>query len=116
MEVSEILLLIGGVGGVNGITEAIKGWRRRHVQARHDIAGVVSEENENYRKQIDWYEQRLKERDIKVDSIYGELRAEQKAHLDTLNRLHEVELKLAEAEVRKCHKRGCSDRIPPSDY
>ena len=65
---------------------------------------------------MDWLESRLAERDAKIDHLYEELRAEQKARLEEIHRRHEVELKLAEAEVKKCHKHGCGDRIPPSDY
>lgn len=80
------------------------------------MAEVVAAENEIERNQVSWLEARLAERDKKIDAIYSELRAEQTARLEEVHRRHEVELKLAEAEVRKCHKRGCTDRIPPSDY
>lgn len=86
------------------------------MQYRQDVAEVVASENENERKQVSWLEARLAERDKKIDAIYAELRAEQAARLEEVHRRHEVELQLAEAEVKKCHKRGCGDRIPPSDY
>lgn len=116
METSDILTIIGSIGGIHGITELAKWWRGRKVHDRQDVAGAVSAENENERKQVDWLEKRLAERDAKIDALYAELRAEQSAHLQDIYKLHEVELKLAEAEVKKCHKRGCADRIPPSDY
>lgn len=116
METADLLTLIGGIGGIQGIIELIKWWRSRKVQDRQDIAGVVAAENENERKQVSWLEARLAERDKKIDAIYVELRAEQAARLDEVHCRHEVELKLAEAEVKKCHKRGCKDRVPPSDY
>ena len=59
---------------------------------------------------------RIAERDAKIDGLYAELRLEQKAKLEEVHKRHEVELELAEANVKKCHKRGCSDRQPPSDY
>lgn len=116
MEVTDVLTIIGGIGGMQGVIEAIKWWRGRKVHDRQDVAEVVSAENENERKQVSWLENRLAERDKKIDTIYAELRAEQTARLEEVHRRHEVELKLAEAEVKKCHKRGCADRIPPSDY
>ena len=116
METLDILKLIGAFGGVQGIIELIKWWRTRKVQDRQDIAGVVAAENENERKQVSWLEERLAERDKKIDALYIELRTSQMAHLEEVHRRHEVELQLAEAEVKKCHKRGCGDRIPPSDY
>lgn len=116
MELTDILTLAGAVGGIQGIIEALKWWRRRKVQDRSDVAAVVATENENTRKQVDWLEKRLADRDAKINSLYVELRAEQEAKLNEIHLRHEVELKLAEAEAKKCHKRGCKDRIPPSDY
>ncbi len=116
METTTILTIIGGIGGIQGIIELAKWWRGRRVQDRQDIAGVVAAENENERNQVSWLEARLTERDRKIDALYAELRAEQAARLEEVHRRHEVELQLAEAEVKKCHKRGCKDRIPPSDY
>lgn len=116
MDVTQILTIIGGVGGVQGIIELVKWWRGRKVHERQDVATVVAAENENERRQVDWLESRLAERDTKIDALYAELRTEQKAKLEVLHRCHEVELQLKEAEVKKCHKHGCSERIPPSDY
>ena len=116
METVDLLTIISGVGGIQGIIELIKWWRGRKVHDRQDVADVVAAENENERKQVSWLEARLAERDKKIDAIYAELRAEQAARLEEVHRRHEVELKLAEAEVKKCHKRGCAARMPPSDY
>lgn len=116
METTDLLALIGAIGGIQGIIEIIKWWRGRKIRDRQDVAEVVALENENVRKQINFLEERLAERDKKIDFLYDELRAEQAARLEEVHRRHEVELKLAEAEAKKCHKRGCVDRIPPSDY
>ena len=52
---------------------------------------------------------------MKIDSLYVELRQEQSAHLEEIHKRHEVELKLKEAEMKRCDVRGCSSRVPPSD-
>ena len=52
METTDLLALIGGIGGVQGVIELIKWWRGRKVQDRQEIAGVVAAENENERKQV----------------------------------------------------------------
>ena len=116
METAGVLTIIGGIGGIQGLIELVKWWRGRKVQDRRDIADAEAKEGENDRRQVDWLEKRLAERDKKIDTIYAELRAEQAARLEEMHRRHEVDLQLAEAEVKKCHKRGCKDRIPPSDY
>lgn len=116
MTLSDILTLVGAVGGIQGLIELAKWWYGRKLQLRHDAADIEATENENGRKQVDWLEKRLAERDAKIDRIYAELRNEQKARLDEIHLRHETELKFAEAEVKKCNRRGCGDRIPPSDY
>ena len=116
MQLTDLITIIGAVGGFQGLIEGARWWRGRKTQARVDVAEVEAKENENGRRQIDWLEKRLAERDAKIDHIYQELRAEQSAHLEAIHRCHETELRLAEAEVRKCNKRGCSERQPPSDY
>lgn len=123
MDFTQLLTTVGAIGGIQGVIELIKWWRGRKVQDRQDVAGVVATENENERKQVSWLENRLAERDKKIDAIYAELRAEQTARLEEVHHRHEVELKLAEvelklaeAEIKKCRKRGCAGRIPPSDY
>ena len=60
-------------------------------------------------------EARIGERDKKVDLIYKELRDEQKAHLETLQRLHEKELECKDLEYDKCYRPMCRKRIPQRD-
>lgn len=116
METADIMTIIGGIGGIQGVIELVKWWRGRKVHDRQDEAEVVAVENENERKQVSWLEARLAERDKKIDALYVELRAEQAARLEEIHRRHEVELKLTEAEAKKCNSRGCPERDPPSDY
>lgn len=116
METIDVVAIIGAVGGIQGLIELLKWWRGRKVHDRHEVAVVEATENENDRKQIDWLEKRLAERDAKIDKIYEELRNEQNKRLEEIYQRHEVEIKLTDAEAKKCHKRGCIDRVPPSDY
>ena len=41
------------------------------MRRREDEAAVSAVENENDRKQTDWLESRLAERDAKIDAIYA---------------------------------------------
>ena len=71
---------------------------------------------ENRRKKVDWLEERLTQRDEKIDGLYIELRKEQEEKIDWIHKCHEVELIQKESEVKKCEIRGCVKRMPPSDY
>lgn len=116
MVLNDWLAIIGAIGGSSTITWAITFWVNRKTNARKEDATADSMENENERKQVDWLEKRMAERDIKIDSLYNELRQEQSAHLEEIHKRHELELKLKEAEIKKCDVRGCANRQPPSDY
>ena len=109
----DILAMAGTAGGVQGVAELVKWWQSRRLRRREEEAGVVALENDNSRKQIDWLETRLAERDRKIDAIYDELRQEQTLRVEEIYRRHESELRLAEADARKCLVRGCRERIPP---
>lgn len=113
MDITEIMTLVGAVGGMQGVVEALRWWHSRKTSARRADADVTAVENQNRRQQIDWLEKRLAERDAKIDAIYAELRQEQTMRIGEIHQRHEVELRLTEAEARKCLVRGCSSRIPP---
>ncbi|MDE7345290.1 MAG: hypothetical protein K2N48_00940 [Muribaculaceae bacterium] len=113
MEITDIMTLVGAAGGMQGIVEIAKRWHSRRLEMRKEEADVTAVENHNRRQQIDWLEQRLAERDRKIDAIYAELRQEQTQRINEMHQRHEAELRLAEAEARKCLVRGCSNRIPP---
>nr|DAI42972.1 MAG TPA: hypothetical protein [Caudoviricetes sp.] len=59
-------------------------------------------ENENERKQVAWLEERIAQRDAKIDAIYVELWQEQAEKLQLIHDKHELELQLKEAEIKKC--------------
>lgn len=116
MDLTDITTMIATAGGVQGTIELLKWWSARKFNCRKQEADVVALESENGRKQIDWLESRLAERDAKIDALYSELRKEQAERIQEINLRHEVELRLTDAEARKCCVRGCSNRIPPSEF
>ena len=113
MDITELVTLAGAVGGMQGIVELAKWLRSRKIEQRKEDADITAVENQNNRMQIDWLEKRLAERDAKIDAIYAEFRKEQTLRIGEIHQRHEVELRLTEAEARKCLVRGCPSRIPP---
>lgn len=116
MDITDIITLAGTVGGVQGLMETVRWWQSRKLKRREDEASVAAVENENRRSQTDWLEKRLAERDAKIDALYAELREEQSLRIGEIHCRHEAELKLTDAEARKCLVRGCDRRQPPSQY
>ena len=66
--------------------------------------------------QIDNQEKRMGVRDTKVDFLYSENNKLRSDQLELIREKHELELRLKEAELKKCDVRGCIKRQPPSDY
>lgn len=116
MGLNEWLAIIGTLGGFEAIRWGITFWANRKTNARKEDAAAAAAENENERKQIAWLEDRIAQRDAKIDALYVEMRHEQKAHLETIHKLHEVELNLKDAEMKRCDVPRCTNRQPPSDY
>ena len=104
MQITTILAFITAMGGL----EAVK-WIVRYISCRKTDA-------RNRRKKVDWLEDRLTQRDEKIDGLYIELRKEQEEKINWIHKCHEVELIQKESEVKKCEIRGCTQRMPPSDY
>ena len=96
METENIITLISALGG----WEAIK-WLIHFL---------------THRKQVDWLEERLAQRDTTIDSLQNELRKEQADKLEWINHCHETELTLKELEIKQCVIHGCAHRTPVSDY
>lgn len=116
MGINEWLALIGALGGLEAIKWIVNFYVNRKTNARKEDAAADSIENENERKQVDWLEKRLIERDAKIDAIYVELRHEQSAHLEDIHKKHELELKLKESDMKRCEVRKCLEREPQTGY
>lgn len=97
------------------ITNGILGTLLFKSRRRKENAEADEAELDNDIKRTNWMEARIGERDKKVDIIYKELRDEQKAHLDTLQKLHEKELECKDLEYDKCYRPMCRKRIPQRD-
>ena len=120
---NDFLAVLGALGGFKVIEWGITFFVNRKTNARKEDASADSMEIQNLlniinslTQQIERSDNRTKERDAKVDYVYGELRKEQAAHLDTLNTLHSSELEKKLAEVKRCDVRKCPDRLPPSEF
>lgn len=112
MDWTIIATILASLGGREFFT-----WlANRKAYARKENASAKDAELSVHEKQIERYEQRLAQRDAKVDAIYKELREEQKRNLDLIEKVNALELQVKLRELQKCEKRGCKDREPPSVY
>lgn len=115
MGLNDWLAIIGAIGGSSTITWLITFLANRKTNARKEDASADGMENENERKQVDWLEDRIAQRDTKIDALYVELRNEQSDKLSWIHKCHELELQLKDAEHNRCDRpdNECNRRIPP---
>lgn len=115
MGLNDWLALIGALGGLEAIKWVVNFYVNRKTNARKEDASADSMENENERKQVDWLEDRIAQRDTKIDGLYTELRNEQGDKLTWIHKCHELELQLKDAEHNRCDRpdNECNRRIPP---
>ena len=115
MGINELLALIGALGGLEAIKWVVNFYVNRKTNARKEDAAADAAENENERKQIAWLEERIAQRDAKIDALYIELRHEQQAKLEEIHKRHGIELQLKDAEYNRCEMpdNECHRCIPP---
>lgn len=115
MGMNELLALIGALGGWEAVRWVVNFYVNRKTNARKEDAAADAAENENERKQIAWLEERIAQRDAKIDALYIELRHEQQAKLEEIHKRHGIELQLKDAEYNRCEMpdNECHRRIPP---
>lgn len=115
MELNDWLTIIGALGGLEAVKWVVNFYVNRRTNARKEDASADSMENENERNQVDWLEDRIAQRDAKIDAIYVELRNEQSDKLSWIHKCHELELQLKDAEHNRCDRPDseCMRRTPP---
>ena len=123
MGLNEWLAIIGAIGGSSTLTWAVTFWVNRKTNARKEDASADGAEIQNLLTVINTLKEEIaritsekSKRDEKVDYLYAELRKSEEKVLDLIREKHELELRLKEAEIKKCDVRGCPNRQPPSDY
>ena len=84
------MAFITAIGGLEAIKWLVRLVTYRKMDARKEEASVSCIEEENRRKKVDWLEERLEQRDGKIDGLYAELRKEQEAVSYTHLRAHET--------------------------
>lgn len=111
----DLVTLIGVLGGWEGIKWIIMAIINRRTNARKEDASADAMVDENYRKQVGWLEDRVAQRDTKIDALYAELREVEGDRLNWVHKCHEAELALKDAEHNRCDRPDseCGRRVPP---
>lgn len=122
IDLTGIIAIIGTMGGIEGVKWIVRAWVNRKTNARKEKASADSAELQNLisiidnlNKQIERYDDRLKQRDEKVDTIYREWRTAQAEAQNWMRKYYELELALKDAEHNRCDRPDseCNRRTPP---
>ena len=115
MNLEEVFKILTVLGGFEGLKWLITFWVNRKSNARKEDASADAMVDENYRKQVGWLEERVAQRDAKIDTLYVEFREEQAEKLSWIHKCHELELQLKDAEHNRCDRPDseCGRREPP---
>ena len=69
MELNDWLTILGALGGLEAIKWMVNFYVNRKTDARKEDASADSMEDENERKQVDWLEDRIAQRDTNIDAM-----------------------------------------------
>ena len=69
MELNDWLAILGALGGLEAIKWMVNFYVNRKTDARKEDASADSMEDENERKQVDWLEDRIAQRDTNIDAM-----------------------------------------------
>lgn len=113
IELADIITIVGTLGGFEAIKWGIRSYLNRKTDARKEDAAADALELDNEKNQVGWLEERIAQRDMKIDALYVELRNVQNERLQLIYEKHALELELKEAVYNKCDVYDCQNREPP---
>lgn len=119
MDISTLLSVVAAIGGIEGIKFFLNiktNKRKAEASAKTDEITARTQEFDLYKKQIEYLQNRLEQRDNKVDFLYAELRDKESQALRLIAENNALELKAQEADMWRCNILDCDHRIPPKNF
>lgn len=113
IELTDILTIIGTLGGIEGIKWAVNFYANRKTNARIEDAHADGEEFKTLREYNEFLQKQLSDKEERFVEQTGRLRQVQ----DELFSLKEENSNLKlEIALKRCERKKCGDREPQNGY
>ncbi|WP_106831170.1 hypothetical protein [Parabacteroides pacaensis] len=113
MNIETIITVLTALGGFEAVKWTANFFMNRSSIKKKSDAEAEAAQLTNEKNQVGWLEDRIAQRDAKIDSLYIELRKVEDDRLRIVYEKHALELELKEANYNKCLVYDCQDRKPP---
>lgn len=113
MDIETIITVLTALGGFEAVKWAANFFMNRSSIKKKSDAEAEAAQLTNEKNQVGWLEDRIAQRDAKIDSLYIELRKVEDDRLRIVYEKHALELELKEANYNKCLVYDCQERKPP---
>lgn len=113
VELTDILTIIGTMGGIEGIKWAVRAWVNRKTDARIEDARADVEEFKALREYNEFLQKQLSDKEERFVEQTGRLRQIQDELFTLKESYSDVKLELA---LKRCEKKKCGSREPQNGY
>lgn len=121
--VTVVISIITAIGGSEAIKWLVNYVRNRkhidkEVKAKADGAEIdnLNDYAAGWKDLFLESQKESKEREAKIDKLYIEIKELRDCKERHIRNEHSLTLENETLKIKKCDKRGCADRIPPSEY
>ena len=113
MAITDIITLIIGIGGLQGLIELARWWRSRKTQDRRDAAEAKSSEFKVLQDITEFLQSQLKEKEERFAEQTALVRQQNRELLEAERKISELSIELANV---RCDDKKCPFRQPPNAH